>query len=330
MNTYILIDFSNLFFRMKHASMKGATLEERLGLVMHNMFNGISKVWRKFDATHCIFAMEGKSWRKTVYPEYKRNRKVRDLKKTESELELDEQFFMAANSFTEFLQKYTAISVVKADDAEADDVIATFVFDNPNDKHIIISTDSDFHQLLSDNTSIYDPMKDNYITLNGVVDEHSIPIIDKKTGKPKTIGDPEYILFKKCIRGDSSDNIKSAYPRIREKSTKNCVGIDKAFEDRNSKSFEWNTVMLHEWTDHTNTTHVVKDLYIRNKMLIDLKEIPEYVREQVREALKLETSKDPNIRDLLFRFMRFCNQWGLVRIGENYSYYIDFLCKRYE
>lgn len=330
MKTYILIDFSNLFFRMKHTSMKGATLDERLGMVMHQMFNGISKVWKKFDANHCIFAMEGKSWRKKVYPEYKRNRKLANMKKTEAELELDEQFFMAANSFTEFLQNHTGVSVIKADDAEADDVIATFIFDRPNDKHIIISTDSDFHQLLAENVTIYDPMKAHYIDMSGVYDDYMKPVIDKKTGKHKTIGDPEYVLFKKCIRGDSSDNIKSAYPRIREKSTKNCIGIDKAFEDRNAKSFEWNTVMLHEWEDHKQQMHLVKDDYFRNKMLIDLREIPNNVRDQIRVAIDLEVTKETSIRDLLFRFMKFCHKWGLVRISENHEYYIDFLRKRYE
>ena len=33
------------------------------------------------------------------------------------------------------------------------------------------------------------------------------PVIDKKTKEPKTIEDPEWLLFEKCIRGDTSDNI---------------------------------------------------------------------------------------------------------------------------
>ena len=127
---------------------------------------------------------------------------------------------MAANSFVEFLQKKTATTVVRAQDAEADDVIATFIMDRPKDIHIIVSTDSDFYQLVGNNTTIYDPMKMQFITNNGVYDDKFKPIIDKKTGKHKVLGDPEYILFKKLFRGDASDHIKSAYPRIPEKINK--------------------------------------------------------------------------------------------------------------
>ena len=79
--TYILIDFSNLFHRMKHTSMKNSTIDERLGMVMHQMLSGVTSVWNKFNADHCIFALEGSSWRKQFYPEYKLNRKIKTLQK---------------------------------------------------------------------------------------------------------------------------------------------------------------------------------------------------------------------------------------------------------
>lgn len=325
--TYILIDFSNLFHRMKHTSMKNSTIDERLGMVMHQMLSGVTSVWNKFNADHCIFALEGSSWRKQFYPEYKLNRKIKTLQKTEAEIEVDEQFQMAANSFVEFLQKKTATTVVRAQDAEADDVIATFIMDRPKDIHIIVSTDSDFYQLVGNNTTIYDPMKMQFITNNGVYDDKFKPIIDKKTGKHKVLGDPEYILFKKLFRGDASDHIKSAYPRIPEKSTKNRVGIDEVFADRHSKQFAWNTVMLSEWVDHKQQVHVVKDDFIRNKILIDFNEIPDVIRNQVRNAIDEEARKEIIIRNIGFSFMQFCGKWGLERISQNAEYYSAFLSK---
>lgn len=329
MSTYILIDFSNLFHRMKHMSMKNASVDERLGMVMHQMLRGTGKVWNKFNADHCIFALEGKSWRKHFYPEYKMNRVIKDMKKTEKELDDDQEFLKAANAFVEFLQKKTATSVIQAPDAEADDVIATFIMDRPQHKHIIVSSDSDFHQLLSDNTTIYDPMKDQYVTKDGVLDAFFKPVIDKKTGIQKTYGDPEYILFKKIFRGDTSDNIKSAYPFIPEKSTKNRVGIKEVFEDRKSKQFAWNTVMLSEWEDHKQQKQLVKDVFLRNKILIDFKEIPDLVRDQVRAALAEESKKEIVLRNIGFNFMQFCGRWELNRISESSHYYIDFLSKPY-
>jgi 5'-3' exonuclease len=309
--------------------MKNASVDDRLGMIMHQMFRGVATVWGKFNADHCLFALEGESWRKQIYPEYKLNRKIKALKKTESEVEMDELFLMAANSFVEYIQKRTAVSVIQAKDAEADDVIATFIMDRPNDIHIIVSTDTDFYQLIGNNVTIYDPMKGNFITNIGVYDEKFQPVIDKKTNKQKHLGDPEYILFKKIIRGDASDNIKSAYPRIPEKSTKNRVGITEVFSDRHSKQFAWNTVMLSEWVDHKNQTHIVKDDYVRNKILIDFTEIPESVRNQIRSAIEIEKNKKIEIRNIGFHFLQFCGKWNLVNIQNNSEYYTDFLRKPY-
>ena len=44
---------------------------------------------------------------------------------------------------------------------------------------------------------------------------------------PKKAIDPEFVLFEKCVRGDSPDNIFSAYPGARLKGTKNKTGIQK-------------------------------------------------------------------------------------------------------
>ena len=48
----------------------------------------------------------------------------------------------------------------------------------------------------------------------------------------------EWILFEKCIRGDTSDNIFSA-SGARKKGTKNKVGMME-FADKDAKGFNWN------------------------------------------------------------------------------------------
>jgi hypothetical protein len=42
------------------------------------------------------------------------------------------------------------------------------------------------------------------------------------------------------MRGDPTDNVFSAYPGVRTKGSKNKVGLMEAYEDRNSKGFNWN------------------------------------------------------------------------------------------
>ena len=46
------------------------------------------------------------------------------------------------------------------------------------------------------------------------LDGNGRPVKDKKTKEQKMPGDPEWLLFEKCIRGDTSDNIFSAYPGV--------------------------------------------------------------------------------------------------------------------
>lgn len=327
--TTIIVDFSNMFHRMKHQTMKGASESERVGMVMHQMFTGIRSAWKKFDADCCILALEGKSWRKKVYPAYKMNRIARKLKRKPSEIEADEVFEQAANDLIEYFSKDTNIPAIKSPNAEADDIIATFIFDRPDEQHIIVSCDSDFHQLIADNVMMYDPMQGHIITINGVFNDRMQPVIDKTTKKQKTIGDPEYILFKKCIRGDSSDNISSAYPKIREKGSKNKVGIVQCFEDRKSKGFEWNTVMLHEWEDHMGNRNKVKDLYERNRLLIDLREIPDIIVEEVRQSIVESCQKKVSTSEVGFKFMKFCAKYELVNLSQHPGPYTEFLGKRY-
>lgn len=328
--TNILIDFNNLFHRMKHQTIKGASDDERIGMVMHQILVGMRSAWKKFDADRCILALEGKSWRKHVYPDYKMNRVAQRLKRKPSEIELDEEFQKAANDFVEYIDKYTNVPAISSPNAEADDVIATFILDRPDEEHIIVSSDSDFHQLIAHNVKMYDAMKGHIITIEGVFDDRMRPVMDNKTKKQKKLDDPEWIVFKKCIRGDSSDNISSAYPRLREKSTKNKVGMIDCFEDRKSKGFEWNTVMLHEWEDHKGQSHKVKDVYELNKLLIDLRMIPDFIMDEVRESINGATKKRIPNSDIGFKFMKFCAKYELVNIGNNPALYLEFLGKVYE
>lgn len=248
MASYLLVDTMNLFFRAKHVG-GGKDINMRVGMAMHIMFNSIKKAWNDFDADHVVFCLEGRSWRKDFYAPYKANRKVIADKRTPREIEDDEIFFEAYEDMLNFFNDKTNCSVIKCGNAEADDLIAMWIQSHPNDQHIILSTDSDFYQLMAPNVKQYNGVQDQTITLEGVFDKKGNPVIDKKTGKPKTLGDPEFVLFEKCIRGDSSDNVFSAYPGARKKGTKNKVGIAEAFEDRKRGGFNYNNFMLQRWAD---------------------------------------------------------------------------------
>ena len=72
--------------------------------------------------------------------------------------------------------------------------------------------------------------------------------LTRKTQEHKTLEDPQYLLFEKCMRGDTSDNVFSAYPGVRKKGTKNKTGLLEAYADKEKGGFNWNNIMLQRWT----------------------------------------------------------------------------------
>ena len=212
---YLLIDTANMFFRARHVAFRASDPWEKIGYALHITLSSINKVCRQFNADHVVFALEGRSWRKDVYKPYKANRTVARQAMSASEQEEDKLFWETYDSFTKYLSEQTNCSVIRHERAEADDVIARWIALHPQDQHTIVSSDTDFVQLLATNVDQYNGITDEHHTLQGIFDAKGKPVIDKKTKQPKAAPDPSWLLFEKCMRGDSSDNIFSAYPPSR-------------------------------------------------------------------------------------------------------------------
>jgi hypothetical protein len=131
------------------------------------------------------------------------------------------------------------------------------------------------------------------------------------------------------MRGDTSDNVFSAYPGVRVKGTKNKVGLTEAFEDRNSKGFSWNNLMLQRWTDHEGVEHRVLEDYNRNRQLIDLTQQPEDIRAIINNTILSATQEDKNISQVGIRLIKFCNLYDLKKISDQAQVYAEPLNARY-
>lgn len=319
MKNYILIDFANLFYRAKHA-VRG-DIDTKIGMALHITFNSVKRVWTDHEADHVVFFLEGRSWRKNVYEPYKRNRPT---EKTEE----DEIFFEVFDEFKEFIREKTNCTVLQHPQLEADDLIAGWIQNHPNDKHVIISSDGDFAQLVSKNVSQYNGVSNVLTTHEGYFNDKGERIKDKKTKELKPPPNPDWLLFEKCIRGDTSDNIFSAYPGVRKKGTKNKVGLLEAFEDKETKGFNWNNLMLQRWVDHEGVEHRVIDDYKRNVMLCDLTAQPEDIRKIIDETVQTVESKD--VKQVGLKLMKFCSKWDLSRIADQAASFSPMFSARYE
>jgi 5'-3' exonuclease len=325
MSTYILVDTANTFFRARHV-VRG-DVDTKVGMALHITLAGVKKAWQDFDADHVVFCLEGRSWRKDFYEPYKRNRKESRDAMTKAEQEEDEIFWEIFDEFKNFITEKTNCTVLRNPVLEADDLIAGWVQNHPNDHHVIISTDSDFAQLIAPNVKQYNGVSNITITHNGYFDEKGKSVIDKKTNESKPAPDPQWLLFEKCMRGDTSDNVFSAYPGARKKGTKNKVGLIEAFEDKATKGFTWNNLMLQRWVDHNGKEHRVLDDYTRNVTLCDLSAQPEHIRKEINESTTNVETKE--VTQVGLRLMKFCAKWSLIRIADQAAQFAEPLSARY-
>tara|TARA_Y200000002_G_scaffold83096_1_gene65811 strand:+ start:1595 stop:2584 length:990 start_codon:yes stop_codon:yes gene_type:complete len=329
MATYILVDTANTFFRARHV-VRG-DLDTKIGMALHISLSGVKKAWADFDGDHVVFCLEGRSWRKDFYEPYKRNRQDAREALTEAEQEENKTFWETFDLFKDFVKEKTNCTVLQNPQLEADDLIAGWVQAHPNDNHVIISTDGDFAQLIAPNVKQYNGVSNTIITHEGYFDDKKKkPVLDKKTGEPKPAPNPAYMLFEKCMRGDTSDNVFSAFPGVRKKGTRNKVGLQEAFEDKDTKGYNWNNMMLQRWVDHEGVEHRVLDDYNRNVILCDLTAQPGNIRSIINDVVEDATENPKSVTQVGMKLMKFCAKWDLQRVSEQAQLYAEPLNGRYK
>jgi 5'-3' exonuclease len=325
--TYILVDTANTFFRARHV-IRGST-EDKVGMSIHTVLSSVRKAWKDFNGHHVVFCLEGRSWRKDYYAPYKRQRSDARAAQSPREQEEDRVFWETFDQFKDFIINKTNCTVLQHPQLEADDLIAGFIQSHPNDDHVIISTDGDFAQLIAPNVKQYNGVMQITTTHEGYFDEKGKRVKDKKTGEEKAAPDPTWLLFEKCMRGDTSDNIFSAYPGVREKGTKNKVGLREAFADRNSKGWSWNNMMLQKWSDHEGVEHRVLDDYNRNVQLCDLTAQPDDIKKLIAETIQASKDAEKNLSQVGIRLLKYCGEYDLQKISEQVQSYAEPLSARY-
>lgn len=350
MTKFLLIDLGNLMQRCKNTQNSG-DVELDAGYALHVTFQAIRASWRKFGINHLVMCLEGRSWRRDVYDGYKANRDALKLTRTEREKKYDEYFYGYFQLFTDFIKEKTNITVLQNDKCEADDFIGRWIQLHPSDEHIILSGDTDFYQLLAPNVKIFDGVKGWTISTTSVLDDK-----DKHAKKTRTVTktvngkqikkqetflveppDAEYELFFKIIRGDSSDNVLSAYPGVRENGSSKKPGIVEAFNDRHNKGFDWNNFMLQEWEKMTGVDENgnpilekvrVIDQFKINESVIDLSKQPDHIKEILDEVILSEVQKVKKT-SVGIHFLKFAGKMSLNEIGKNPMEYAEMLNEGY-
>lgn len=325
---YLVVDLANTYFRARHAAHRGSDAWTRVGFAIHVCLAAINKCWRDQRADHVVICLEGRSWRKDFYKPYKATRAEARAALTEAEQEEDKMFWEALDDLKDFFIEKSNCTVLRHSELEADDLIAGWVQSHSEDHHTIVSSDTDYIQLLGENVNQYNGITDELWTINGILDKKGNLVVDKKTKQPKEVPDPKWLLFEKCMRGDTSDNVFSAYPGVRTKGSKNRVGLMEAFADMGAKGFNWNNLMLQRWTDHNGIEHRVLDDYNRNVTLIDLSAQPAEIRAKIDETIQTNAVTKKNAQ-VGAKFLKFCGKYELNRIADSAHQYAEFLGAAY-
>jgi DNA polymerase-1 len=258
---------------------------------------------REFNPTRCIVTFDGKDGsqsRKKIHEGYKAgreknrfrvNRQYQGMMDEEEERLSMKQQFVWLNDILDYLP----VSTMIYDGIEADDTIAYLTKHNESDlgnEVVIVSTDKDFLQLVSDKVKVFSPTKKKLYDRQMVFDEYGIW--------------PENLLLYRTLDGDKSDNIpgirgcgiKTLLKRFPELSEDRLITHEEFFqlcEDKQGKIKLYDDILK------------AKDQLLMNKRLMELDE-PHIPTNQ-----KLKILDRFNENDIEFKKLDF------LRVGQKYK-----------
>lgn len=185
----LILDALNMGFRWLHS---GATDFK------DDYLKTVESLKKSYKAKWVIIAADqgSSSYRKAIYPEYKQNRKDKYETQTPEDKLKFELFFEEYQRTLDLFRETTTYPVLQFDKTEADDIAAYIV---SLGKHLpvshtwLISTDRDWHLLVSETVSQFSYVTRKEITANNWHTHHDYT-------------QEEYISIK-CLTGDSGDNI---------------------------------------------------------------------------------------------------------------------------
>ena len=258
---------------------------------------------REFNPTRCVVTFDGKNGsqsRKKIHEGYKAgreknrfrvNRQYQGMMDEEQERLSMKQQFIWLNDMLDSLPVQTMIY----DGIEADDTIAYLTKHTQYDldgEVVIVSTDKDFLQLVSDNVKVFSPTKKKMYNRQVVFDEFGIW--------------PENLLLYRTLDCDKSDNIPGIrgcgiktllkrFPELSEDRTITHEEFFKMCEEKQGKIKMYDDILK------------AKDQLLMNKRLMELHEphIPTNQKLQILDRF--------NENDIEFKKLDF------LRVGQKYK-----------
>ena len=324
----------------------------------------LGEVLSKKDFNYCVVCWDGIGsgvlrWR--IYSDYKANRDKRyDLYESSSQTaydkgiadyckkvlayshskkqetqrgETDDESFDRQKAILQSILEELCIRQFEYEDCEGDDLISNYIINkNDNEKIVIVSSDKDLTQLISDKVVIFNPRTKEFITKDNSVEKLGIR--------------HDNIVTEKILCGDASDNIKGIkgvgeatllkfFPQLRENHvtvefiTEQAKVLLEGRKQQKKPPLKVLGNIVNKITDGSQG----KDIYDINKNIIDLsyplltEEARASMSEEIHEPIDVTERelknvysivKENGMRDLMeeSRFGEILAPYGRIRMME--------------
>lgn len=185
----MIVDCLNLGFRWKHSGDSE---------FLDSYVKTVDSLKKSYKAKWVILACDqgSSSYRKSIYPEYKQNRKDKFETQTEAEQQAFEIFFKEFTRTMNYYEEEGVYPLLRFDKCEADDIAAYIVKNRKKfkiDKVVLISSDRDWDLLIKP-----DVMRFSYVTRKEITWDNWNEHYEYS---------PDDHISIKCLTGDSGDNI---------------------------------------------------------------------------------------------------------------------------
>ena len=192
----LLIDGLNLFLRHFSANPAMGSNGNHVGGIVGFLYDMNTMVQRfKPHKVYVVWEGGGSPRRRAIFPDYKAHRRPERLNRIYAD-EIRTTVSDHDNQIKDIvaLLKLLPVNQLYVPDCEADDVIAYVSrYEHSQSLKVILSSDKDYYQLVSDKTVIYSPTSKKIIQVQDVIDRFGIH--------------PNNFALAKSVCGDPSDNI---------------------------------------------------------------------------------------------------------------------------
>ena len=269
---------------------------------------------REFNPTRCVVTFDGKGGsnsRKQIFEGYKSERgknrfrvnsQYQGMMDEEEEQVSMKRQFVWLNDILDYLPVKTMIY----DGIEADDVIAQIAtqIKKEDEEVVIVSTDKDFLQLVSETVKVFSPTKKKLYNRQMVFDEYGLW--------------PQNLLLFRTLDGDNSDNI----PGVKGCGLKTVLKAFPELSEDRLISFE---EFLQLAEERVGKFKIYKDIVDNTELILRNKQLMQLSEPTISVSNKLKILDRYNEEDVQLEKMNFFKVGLKYKILQNWSDINDWL-----